>query len=37
MLKFIVIVIAALLFLGYAYEQFDLAFGEPEPAINIQP
>jgi len=28
MLKFIIILIAALLFAGYAYEQFDLTFGE---------
>lgn len=28
MLKFLIIVIAAALFAGYAYEQFDLTFGE---------
>lgn len=30
MLKFIIILLAGLLFLGFAYEQFDLTFGEDE-------
>lgn len=31
MLKFIIIIIAGLLFAGFAYEQFDEAFGEKTP------
>lgn len=33
MLKLLVIVIAALVFAGFAYENFDQAFGEKEPEM----